>query len=233
MTDGVSMRDVQIDAEVFEREYLRPVHRVGAITMIIVSSFIVVVPALWLYLQYGVFPQWSHLLAGFVLAMTYAGPFYFSEPIAYYPIVGDAGWYMTATTGNGSNLRVPCAAVAQEVAGVKEGTREGELVAAVGIGISVLVGVVSVLIGCVAIGWFTRFFPEWLVDAFKGYLLPAVFGACWGQFVLRGPRYAPAAVILALVPLLLNWPTYIVMPVGVIGTFLFGWWLYKRFGIEA
>ena len=69
------------------------------------------------------------------LEAIYAVPFFFIEPISYYPVYGDAGNYMSMTTGNVSNLRLPCAAVAQAVAGVPEGTRKGAAIAAVGIAV--------------------------------------------------------------------------------------------------
>lgn len=190
-------------------------------------------PSILLYVVYGQTPAWSSIVAGFALAMTYALPFYISEPIAYYPIVGNAGWYISATIGNGSNLRVPCGIVAQEVAGVKEGTREGELVAALGISTSVLVSVPAIFIGALLINYIQHWFPEWLMSAFKTYLLPAVFGAVWGQFILRGWKYAPFAVALMYIPMALKVPGAWNILIGVLGTMLIGWIMLKVFKIEA
>ncbi len=226
------VNEKRIDPGLFEVEYLRPIHRVGTITSVAVFLALFL-PSILLYVLYGVFPTWKAIGTGFALAMTYAVPFYFSEPISYYPIVGNAGWYMTATTGNGSNLRVPCAAVALEIAGVKEGTMEGELVATVGIAVSVFMSVVGVLIGALGINWVQAFFPAWLTNAFKNFLLPAVFGAVWGQFILRGWKYAPVAAVLALVPILLKWPAAYQVIVCVVGTMLCGWAMLRWFKIEA
>jgi Na+-translocating ferredoxin:NAD+ oxidoreductase RnfD subunit len=54
-----------------------------------------------------------------------------------------------------------------------------------------------------------------------------VFGAVYGQFALRGWKYAPVALILAVIMLLLKWPAYVVIPVTLIGTILFGRLIYK------
>jgi len=222
----------QIDAKAFEQDYLKPIHRVGTISSIIllVGMF---VPSLLLYLIYGQSPTWSSIVVGFGLAMTYAAPFYISEPIAYYPIVGNAGWYLCATVGNGSNLRVPCGVVAQQVAGVKEGTMEGELVAAIGIATSVLISVPAILVGALLINTIQQFFPAWLMSAFKTYLLPSVFGAVWGQFVLRGWKYAPIALLLMWLPMSLKVPGAWNLLIGVFGTWLVGWIMLKFFKIEA
>jgi len=217
---------VDIAAEPFEKEYLDPVHRVGFWTSIAISVAMFL-PALLLYLIYGAFAPWAAILAGMGLALTYAVPFFIIEPISYYPVYGDAGNYMSMTTGNVSNLRLPCAAVAQAVAGVPEGTRKGAAIAAVGIAVSVIIGVAGVFLGSLAGGWIVTLFPKWLTDAFKIYLLPAVWGAVFGQFALRGPVYAIPAVIIAGVPLLLGWKAYLVIPVAVFGTILVAWALYR------
>jgi hypothetical protein len=161
------------------------------------------------------------------LALTYAVPFFIIEPISYYPTLGDAGTYMSFLAGNISNMRLPCAAVAQAVAGVEEGTKKGELIATVGIAISIWLSIIAVFIGAVATGWIVEFFPPWIQDAFKKFLLPAVFGAVFGQFALRGKRYAPIALVLALVPILLKWPPYVTIPLAVFGTIIIARLMYR------
>ena len=170
---------------------------------------------------------WAGILAGLGLALTYLAPFAVIEPISYYPIYGDAGNYMSMTTGNIANLRLPCAAVAQAVADVPEGTRLGAVIACIGIAVSVMVGVAGVFFGSLAGGWVTAQFPEWLSNAFKVYLLPAVLGAVFGQFALRGPAYAAPALLIAGVPLLLGWKAVLIIPVAVVGTVLVGYALLE------
>lgn len=217
---------VDIEPKAFEEEYLKPIHRVGFWTSVAVS-IAMFIPPLLLYLLYGVAPPWGAVGAGMALALTYAVPFFFIEPISYYPTYGDAGNYMSMTTGNVSNLRLPCAAVAQDVAGVKLGTRKGAAIACVGIAVSVLFGVVSVFFGTLFGGWATAQFPAWLTEAFKVYLLPAIWGAVFGAFALRGPIYALPALIIAGIPLTLGWKAYFTIPIAVFGTILFGWALYR------
>ena len=221
---------VDLPLEPFEKEYLEPVHRVGFWTCIAISVAMFL-PALLLFVLYGAVAPWSGILAGMGLALTYAVPFFIIEPISYYPVYGDAGNYMSMTTGNVSNLRLPCAAVAQAVAEVPEGTRKGSVIACIGIAVSVFIGVAGVFLGSLAGGWVTARFPEWLTNAFKIYLLPAVWGAVFGQFALRGPVYAIPALIIAGVPLLLGWKAYFIIPIAVFGTLLLAYALYKWRGI--
>ena len=224
--------EYHVDAAAFEQDYLKPIHKVGTISSLLLT-FGMFLPAILLYLIYGHSPAWSSIATGFALAMTYAFPFYISEPIAYYPIVGNAGWYICANVGNGSNLRVPCGLVAQQVAGVKEGTREGELVSAIGISTSALISIPAILIGALLINSIQQFFPEWLLSAFKTYLLPSVFGAVWGQFILRGWKYAPIAVALVYIPMVLKVPGAWNILIAVLGTMLVGWAMLKFFKIQA
>ena len=221
---------VDLPLEPYEKEYLDPVHRVGFWTCIAISVAMFL-PALLLFVLYRAVAPWSAILAGMGLALTYLLPFTIAEPISYYPVYGDAGNYMSMTTGNIANLRLPCAAVAQAVAEVPEGTRLGAVIACIGIAVSVIVGVIGVFFGSLAGGWVTAQVPPWLMDAFKLYLLPALLGAVFGQFALRGPVYAIPALVIAGAPLLLGWKAYLIIPVAALGTVLVGYALFKWRGI--
>ena len=50
------------------------------------------------------------------------------EVITYSPLLGTSGTYLGFITGNLVNLKVPCAVNARELAGVKHGSAEGEVV---------------------------------------------------------------------------------------------------------
>lgn len=228
---AVTREFVDIPTEPYQQEYLAPVHRIGIITSLTISAAMFL-PAILLYFIYDVAAPWDAILVGLGLALTYLAPFAVIEPISYYPIYGDAGNYMSMTAGNIANLRLPCAAIAQTVAGVPEGTRKGAAVGAIGIAVSVFTGVVGVFIGAVAGGAVVSGLPAWLAEAFKTYLLPAVWGAVLGQFVLRGLYYIIPAMFFAGIPLILKWPPYMGIPMAVFGTILTGWLLYKRFKIS-
>jgi len=224
MTAGSKIQ--RICAQEYAQEFSRPVHRIGMITcgLAVLGNLL---PPAWLYLQYGIFPTAAAIAKGMGLALTYAVPFFIIEPLIYYPTLGDAGTYMSFLSGNISNMRLPCAAVAQTVSEVEEGTMEGELIATIGITVSIWLSILAVLIGALATGWFVQFFTPWIQDAFKTFLLPATWGAVFGLFVLRGLRYAPMALGIALTAVLLKWPAYVAIPLTVFGTILFGRIIYR------
>jgi len=225
---GKNLVDMQdIDDETYLNDFTKPIHRVGRATNLL-AALLMFLPSVWLLIQYGLFPPLQAILLGMGLALTYAVPFWIIEPISYYPTLGDAGTYMSFLAGNISNMRLPCAAVAQEVAGGEEGSRKGELVATIGISVSIWLSILAVLIGAIATGLIVETFPPAVQDAFKTYLLPAVFGAVFGQFMLRGFKYAPVALILPLIGVLLKWPSYVTIPLAVFGTIIFGRLLYRK-----
>lgn len=73
--------------------------------------------------------------------------YYFIEPISFQPVLGIPGTYMAFLSGNISNLRVPCSSVAQQAAGVQEGTPEGAVISTVGVAVSVVVNTTILTIG--------------------------------------------------------------------------------------
>ena len=138
--DGEEVRKCRrkIDDAFLHEHWTRPVVRIGMITMLsaCILSFL---PLVYLYIVYGVYPKLSTAITAWGLIAAVFGAMYFVEPISYYPILGLAGTYMSILSGNVSNLRLPCSAMAQEVLGVKEGTRQAELIGTMGIIGSIIV----------------------------------------------------------------------------------------------
>ena len=75
---------------------------------------------------------------------------WFVEPISYFPIVGAAGTYMAFISGNISNLRIPCAMIAQKAAGVEPGPDRDSIVATLGMAVSIIVNVITLAAGIFA-----------------------------------------------------------------------------------
>lgn len=115
----------------FTREFGKPSIRIGSITLII-GFVLAFVPAFTLWLVYGVVPTPAEIAIIFTLVVSSGFAWMVVEPISYYGVLGAAGSYMAFLSGNISNMRLPCAMVAQEVTGVKPGTKEGELMATIG-----------------------------------------------------------------------------------------------------
>ena len=71
----------------------------------------------------------------------------FVEVATYSPMLGTAGTYLGFITGNLVNLKVPCAVNARELAKVKNGSKEGEIVSTISVATSTIVTTVIIAIG--------------------------------------------------------------------------------------
>lgn len=162
---------------------------------------------------------------------------YIVEPISYFPILGIPGTYLTFLSGNTSNMRVPCSSVAQEAAGVEMGTEEGSIISTIGIATSILVNIVILTVGAVAGSVILNILPAPVKEALN-FLLPALFGAVFGQFAATRPKLGVVAAIIAIG---MNWlmklgflsfipgnPSYVVILVAVFGSIYAGKLLYKK-----
>ena len=98
----------------FTREFGKPSIRIGSITLII-GFVLAFVPAFTLWLVYGVVPTPAEIAIIFTLVVSSGFAWMVVEPISYYGVLGAAGSYMAFLSGNISNMRLPCAMVAQEV----------------------------------------------------------------------------------------------------------------------
>lgn len=158
-------------------------HRIGTITNIlgVILSF---APAAVLAVVYGLLPDWCALLTAFIAALSAFGFLWFVEPISYFTVVGPIGTYMAFLSGNISNMRVPCASMAQVSAGVEPGTDQGSVIATIGMAVSVIINVSVLTIGVILGSSVLAMLPASVTEALN-YLLPALFGALLMQFGLK------------------------------------------------
>ena len=182
---------------IYEKEYLPFIIKWGRITnwTALVLCFS---PALVLAVGFGLMPPFSAILSGFLAITSAVGVIWFVEPISYFPIVGVAGTYMAFVSGNISNLRIPCAMIAQKAAGVEPGTDRGSIVATLGMAVSIIVNVIILAAGIFAGAQVLQQLPEIVVKALQ-LLLPALFGAIFVQFAMSKLKLAPIVLALCLI----------------------------------
>ena len=164
----------------YNLEYLPKMHRIGKVigVLAVVASFM---PALALGLFYGLWPDWAALGTAALTAISSFGVLWFVEPLSYYPVVGPMGTYMAFVSGNISNMRIPCASMAQVSAGVEPGTEKGSIIATIGMGVSIVINTLGVIAGQAILSAL----PAAVNNALSNYLLPALFGALIVQFGMK------------------------------------------------
>jgi hypothetical protein len=222
--------------EYYSKTYMPNIVKWGKITMLL-GIILCFLPALVISVVYGYMPPWSAILAGTISQISVSGAFYIVEPISYFPILGTPGSYLTFLSGNTSNMRVPCSSVAQEAAGVELGSDQGSVISTIGIAVSVIVGVVVLTIGAIFGNPIVNAMPAGMKEALT-FLLPALFGAVFGQFAISRPKLAVVAAIIAII---MKWlfkagllsflpgtPSYAVILVSVFGSIFAGRLIYKK-----
>ena len=219
----------------FEKIWKAPVVRIGVVTVLI-PTFLCFLPNVYLYLQYGVFPPLSVALKAWGMIAAIFGAFYVAEPVSYYPVLGLTGTYISFLSGNIGNLRLPCSAVAQEVVGVEAGTPEAEIVSTLGVAGSVVTNLFFTTLAALAGTALLAAFPEPIALAFKQYTVAAIFGAVFGQFILKFPLLAIAGIGIPMTMHLLSYnmsipflsQSWLLIIASIFGTIAIGRLLYKK-----
>ena len=225
-----------MDNKYYSETYMPGIIKWGKLPMLlgIVTMFL---PPLVFSAVFGYWPPLSAILTGTLAQVSVSGAFYVVEPISYFPILGIPGTYMTFLSGNTSNMRLPCSSVAQEAAGVEFGSRQGTIISTIGIGVSVIVNIVILTIGAVGSNVILGPLPEAVTSALN-FLLPALFGAVFGQFAVSRPKLAVVSILIVFA---INWLNNngflgflggfagsVVILVSVFGSIFAGRFIYKK-----
>ncbi len=224
---GMSPLPLEEKEAIIKNEYGPKVHLVGLLTSL-GQAAIIFLPALFMLIAYGVWPGWATIVKTFASIAAIAGPYWFIEPVSYFLILGIGGTYISFLAGNISNMRLPVSAVSQEVAGVQEGSPEGEIIGAIGIVASQWVLTIATLGAAIVVTLVIGFLPKGVTEAFD-FLLPCLWGAIFGQFALRSPQYAIVALIIGI-PLVMwsGLPAWTLIPIMVFGLAIVSILLFKR-----
>lgn len=154
-------------------------------------------PVIVLAVVFDLVPPKEAILGAFVAIASAVGVVWFIEPISYFPIIGVSGTYMAFISGNIGNLRIPCAMVAQKVAGVEPGTNEGSIIATLGMAVSIVVNIAILTAGVIAGAQVLQQLPDSVVSALQ-LLLPALFGAIFTQFAISKLKLAPIVLVICI-----------------------------------
>ena len=181
----------------YNLEYLPKMHKIGKVigVLAVVASFM---PALILGLVYGLWPDWAALGTAALTAVTSFGILWFVEPLSYYPVVGPMGTYMAFVSGNISNMRIPCASMAQVGAGVEPGTEKGSIIATIGMGVSIVINTLVLSAGVIAGQAVLSMLPAAVVSALN-FLLPALFGALLVQFGMKAKGHTTIMLVFGII----------------------------------
>lgn len=186
--------------------YDRSTHRVGrawtALMLLVMLSVPFVVCVI-----FGTVPNLSpEFWAAFIPILMVNIPSCLVEVAVYSPLLGTGGTYLAFITGNLSNLKIPCAMNACQMAKATVGTKESEIVSTISVATSAIVTTVTIAVGALLIIPLAPVLESPVLrPAFK-CAIPAVFGAL-------GFQYAKNYPLVAVVPMILSIGLFLIFPV--------------------
>ncbi len=188
----------------FLDKYNNDLHRLGRFTLILGVVVLIAVPFL-----FGMLSGTSPDMGGFVKGIINVGVIYYPvaivEFLVYAPMLGVGGSYLAFITGNITNMKIPCAMTARDIAKTEVGTPENEIVSTISVATS---GIVTTLVIVAGVVLMVPLQPvlqsEVLAPAFDN-VVPALFGALALQYFRKSLK-------LAIIPLVLMCVLNILIP---------------------
>jgi hypothetical protein len=215
-------------AELFDRS----VHRLGRITILTCIVLALCVPLLVMII-FGILPPAKSLLSGIISVSAFMIPLSVFEILSFYPLLGASGLYISYTTGNISNLKVPCAAIAMEAAEVTPATKEGDIISTLAMAGSVIVSELLLVIGVILLVPLSTYLENPLLKPAFEQILPALFGSLGAFFIIKSPKLAIIPLAFGILAAIFNVPTGIAVPLCVILSILGARLLYEKGWVKA
>lgn len=218
-----------------KREYYEEInksfHRIGKIMTLVGMVLLISFPFFISYL-FNAPIDW----AGFGRGILNVGLIYYPvalvEFLVYAPMVGVGGSYLSFLTGNLSNLKIPCAMNAKDIAGTESGTPENEVISTISIATSALVTMVILFVGVMLIVPLTPVLElPALQPAFEN-VVAALFGALGLKYFIKEPAIAAVPLVLltllcVLVPSMIAQTSFLLIPAGLMALGV-GYFLFKK-----
>jgi len=177
--------------------YSGNVHTVGIISSLLVIASLVIVP-LGAQIIFGQTVDWGPTLGAMGKALIIFGPVAVIEFLSYLPTIGAGGQYLSFTTGNVMNMKVPSAATGRRMVGVESGTEEGDVISMISIAVSSITTTAIVFLGMV-VG--SQMLPllehELLAPAFNN-IMPAIMGALGVPMIVKSIKLASVPVAISV-----------------------------------
>lgn len=219
------------EKEKFFEDFNKGLHRIGKFTMLFGIIVLLAVPFVIAGI-YGVSIDGKGFLAGFAKVAIVYIPVAIVEFLVYAPMLGAGGSYISFITGNVTNMKIPCAMNARDIAGTEVGTPENEIVSTISTATSAIVTTLVIVVGVVLLIPLQPVLQsETLAPAFD-YVVPALFGALGLKYFSKSPQIAVIPVVLMsllciIVPSMISQTSILMIPSGGLAL-LIGFLLFKR-----
>lgn len=212
-------------------EFNKGLHRIGKIMMILAILVLVAVPFV-MGAIFGVSPDMKGFLAGFAKVAIIYFPVSIVEFLIYAPMLGAGGSYLSFVTGNVTNMKIPCAMNARDIAGTQVGTPENEIISTISVATSAIVTTLVIVVGVILLVPLQPVLQnEVLLPAFNN-VVPALFGALGLKYFAKSPQIAVIPLVFMsllciLVPSMISQTSTLLIPCGGLAL-LIGFLLFKK-----
>lgn len=219
------------EKEKFFEEFNNGLHKLGRLTLISATILLVAVPLVVGALN-GVTPDMKGFLAGFAKVGIIYIPVAIVEFLVYTPMLGVGGSYLSFLTGNVTNMKIPCAMNARDIAGTEVGTAENEIVSTISVATSAIVTTLVIVAGVILLVPLQPVLQsETLLPAFNN-VVPALFGALGLKYFAKSPKIAVVPLVLMsllciFVPAAISQTSLLLIPSGGLALVI-GYLLFKK-----
>lgn len=219
------------EKEKFLNQLNNSLHRIGRIMTILVILCLVAVPFVIASI-YHTSVDMEGFLAGFAKVAIIYVPVAIVEFLVYAPMLGTGGSYLSFITGNVTNMKIPCAMNARDIAKTEVGTPENEIITTLSTATSAIVTTLVIVAGVILLVPLQPLLQsETLLPAFNN-VVPALFGALGLKYFSKSPKIAVIPVLLmtllcVFVPSMINQTSILIIPSGGLAL-LIGYLLFKK-----
>ncbi len=209
--------------------YENSIHRMGRTWMTVALLVIMAVP-IAISIYFDTWPTVGPLLGGLLPIMMIYVPIGIIEVITFSPMLGSGATYLAFTTGNLTNLKVPCALNALEIAEVEPGSNQGEVISTIAVATSSLVTNLVLVLGVVLFVQLTPILASPLLKPAFENILPALFGALGYLYISKNWKLAvvPLALMVIIFIIVPTAPVGILIPVSALSAVGAARFMYKR-----
>lgn len=174
-------------------KYNKSLHFLGRVMLTICVLLLIAFPFFVAGMN-GVGPDMKGFWVGFAKVAVLYYPISIVEFLIYTPMLGVGGSYISFITGNVTNMKIPCVMNAQDIAGVKPGTPEQEIVSTISTATSAIVTTLVIAVGVLLIVPLQPVLNNPVLKPAFDYILPALFGALGLKYFIKSPLIAVIAV---------------------------------------
>ena len=215
--------------------YNASVHRQGRLWLVWNLALLLALPFL-MGLVLDTMPDMGVFWKGFFNVAIIYYPTSLVEYLIYVPMLGSGASYLSFITGNLSNLKIPCAINARDIADTRAGTPENEVISTLSVATSSLVTVLILALGVLLLQPLQPLLENPALTPAFDNVVPALFGALGLKYFLKGKKFAAIPLVLSsavciLIPSMIRQTSTLLIVIGGL-TIAVAWLFYRKGALD-